>query len=91
MRIKDHDIDFVQEILIHVQIDRYMDLYGTMYLIIENPYIKDKWGIIRTTKKGKKPMDESEKPPRVDSRNYLLVNYIRVKRVQVDDPNVGLY
>ena len=60
MRIEDHVIDFVQDVPVNVQRDRYMDPYGTMYILMENPHHMDKWGIIRIKDKGKQPMDLSE-------------------------------
>ena len=91
VRIEDHVVEFVQEVPINVQGDRYMDCYGTMYILTKNPHHMDKWGITRLNEKGKQPMDLSEQPPRVDPRKYSLVNSIRVRSVPVDDPNLGIY
>ena len=68
-RIEDHVINFVQEMPFNVQGDRYMDPYGTMYILTENPHNMDKWGIIRLDDKGKQPMGLSEQPPRVNPKN----------------------
>ena len=43
IRIEDHDIEFVHKVPVNIQVGRYMDPYGAMYLLIENPYNMDKW------------------------------------------------
>ena len=60
---------------------RYMDPYGT--------WTSGELSTLVT--RVKQSMDKSEKPSRVDPRNYQLVNSIRVRKVQVYDPNLGLY
>ena len=75
----------------NVQGDRYINPYGTMYMLTKYPHHMDKWGIMRLNDKGKQPMDFSEQPPRVDPSKYRLVNSNRVRSVPMDDPNLGVY
>ena len=77
MRVEDHVIDFVYKKPINVQGDRYMDTYGTMYILTDNPHHMDKWG--------------SEQLSSVDTSTNRLVNTIKVRSVIVDDPNLGVY
>ena len=91
VRIEDHVIEFVQEVPINFQGERYINPYGTMYKLTENSHHMDKWGIIRLNGKGKQPMDLSEQPLRIDPSKYKLVNSIKVKSIPMDDPNLGVY
>ena len=65
-----------------------MHPYGSMYLLIDNTYNTDKWGILQTNNKGKQTMDEGEKQPRVDPKSYRPFYSIRVRTWHVDDPSM---
>ena len=91
VRIEDYLIEFVQEAAINVQGDRYMDPYGTIYILTKNPHHMDKWRIIKLNDKGKQPLDLSKQPSRVDPSKCRLVNSIKVRSVPMDDPNLGVY
>ena len=62
VRVDDHEIEFCMEVLVSVQGDerQYMDLYATMYVVIDNPMSPNKWGLKESMdNQGKQPKDET--------------------------------
>ena len=66
VRIDDHKNELRQEVSMSIQGDGYMNLYATMYLIVEDPQRYNHWEITDDKNKEKSPMVEVEVPPNVD-------------------------
>ena len=74
VRIDDHEIEFCQELPISIQANKYMNLYTTMYLIVDDQQGVDCWSIKEN--KGKSPMVDIEGPLMVDANLFHLVNSV---------------
>ena len=57
LRVNDHDIELYQEILVSLLIDSYMDLYQTIYLIIDELQRVNQWDWRGKGNMGKKPIE----------------------------------
>ena len=57
---------------------------GERYMVTNDPENMDKWG--QPVKVAKK-----EGPPYEDSEALKLLNVMKVRHIQVDDPNIVLY
>ena len=69
---------------------RYMDPYATMYVITNDPNLTNKWGMKKTDQsRGKQTFNEIERPPHLDGNIFRLINLVHLKKLHVDDPDLG--
>ncbi|MCO5560862.1 hypothetical protein L7F22_014482 [Adiantum nelumboides] len=69
--------------------DRYFDDLGFMYLVVHNPSIVDKWGMIGT--KEKVDVEPEETPLALNKTNLKLRRINDMTRVNTDNTFLGLY
>ncbi|MCO5588676.1 hypothetical protein L7F22_042635 [Adiantum nelumboides] len=69
--------------------DRYFDDQGFMYIVVLNPSIVDKWGMMGT--KEKVDVEPEEAPPALDKPNLNLRRINDMTRVNIDNIFLRLY
>ncbi|MCO5547216.1 hypothetical protein L7F22_000661 [Adiantum nelumboides] len=69
--------------------DHYFDDLGFMYLVVQNPSILDKWGMIST--KEKMDVESKKAPPALNKPNLKLRRVNDMTRVNTNNIFMGLY
>ena len=84
VKIEDIPTAFEANPWVNYQGDLYMGQGGERYMVTSDPENVDKWG--QPTKVARK-----EGPPYEDSEDLKLLNAMKVRHIQIDDPNIVLY
>ncbi|RYA39310.1 hypothetical protein DD606_25800, partial [Enterobacter cloacae complex sp. GF14B] len=89
VKIEDRPSEFKDLVPVSYSGDRYLDDEGTMYLVVLNPNIVDKWGLMGT--KAKVDEELEEKAQIMNFPDARLRRENETTRINTDNIYVGLY